>query len=853
MLSAIVEKAKKKDWQITAKNFDQTKAKAEAGDAYYQALIGAAYRRGYILEKDYKKAFKWIKLSVDQNHPLGLYNLAAMYQNGYEVKKDKNKAKDLFDQSLPGMQELAEKGYVYAQTNIGWMYESGTSVQKDEAEAVKLYRKAAEQDYPRAQTNLGWMYANGKGIEKDETEAVKWYCKAADQGDARGQVYLGEMYKRGRGVEKDYAKAVKWYQKATEQGNAFAQNKLGGMYEYGLGVPQNDAKALRLYLLSAEQNYKDGKKNFYRLESKKGLLLTKAKAGDAYYQALLGAAYRRGYPLEKDYKKALKWLKLSADQNHPLGLYNLAIMYEHGHEVKKDKDQAKTQFDQALPGMRALAKEGNVHGQANLGIMYDYGYGVKRDKTEAVNWYRRAAEQGHPGGQRSLGWAYQKAIGVEKDEAEAVKWYRKAAEQGYAVAQNNLGVMYEHGKGVKKDKAEAVKWYRKAAEQGNSRAQTNLGMMYEWGTGIKKDTAEAVKWYRKAAEQGDSSSQTYLGILYEKGKVIEKDYAEAVKWYQKAIEQGSVSAQNKLGEMYEAGRGVPQNDAKALRLYHLSAEKNYERGKKNLDRLDSRKGLLLFVKLKHRGKQNIKENPEIEDMMGRVIEASKAGMGEISTDLFKKAVQADPMSLYMDNYWYVVFKNKMPLSLVSEMLLAVKPKKKDRPDFWFSYAHCAGLAGQPGLVMSAVNKLEALARNEPDEKHAKKLGDVSSLLKAVAFIKMGRVDDAYNLLYKNGKLDVEDSAFINYVNNWTRPLLKDKKKLAFVTGIDASKWTGNYAIPKPQPFHDIESGKLITPVTAAPKLETKPEQKPVPPAETKPAAAPPPKKEKPAPKGTVLD
>ena len=401
--------------------------------------------------------------------------------------------------------------------------------------------------------------------------------------------------------------------------------------------------------------------------------------------------------------------------------------------------------------------------------------------------------------------------------------------------------MYEHGKVVKKDKAEAVKWYRKAAMQGDSRAQTNLGNMYEYGTGVGKDEAEAVKWYRKAAEQGYSRAQNNLGVMYDNGTGVEKDEAEAVKWFRKAVEQGHAMATTNLGGMYEYGRGVPQNYAKALRLYHLSAEQNYKNGKKNLDRLDSKKGLLLSVKLKHRGVPNIKENPEIEETVNRAVEASKAGMDKVGTELFEQAVQADPMSLYMDNYWYVVCKNKMPLSLISEMLLAVKPKKKDRPDFWFSYAHCAGLAGQPGQVMSAVNKLEALARKETDEKHAKKLGDVSTLLKAAAFIQMGRIDDAYNLLYKNGKLDVEDSAFINYVNHWTRPILKDKKKLAFVTGIDASKWTGRYVIPKPQPFHDIESGKLITPVTAAPKLETKP------------AAAPPPRKEKPAPKGTVLD
>ncbi|NIP71513.1 MAG: sel1 repeat family protein, partial [Gammaproteobacteria bacterium] len=40
--------------------------------------------------------------------------------------------------------------------------------------------------------------------------------------------------------------------------------------------------------------------------------------------------------------------------------------------------------------------------------------------------------------------------GVPKDQSEAVKWYREAAEQGDANAQINLGVMYQKGQGVQK-------------------------------------------------------------------------------------------------------------------------------------------------------------------------------------------------------------------------------------------------------------------------------------------------------------------------------------------------------------------------------------------------------------------
>ena len=35
------------------------------------------------------------------------------------------------------------------------------------------------------------MYDNGRGVPKDDAEAVKWYRKAADQGNADALVDLG--------------------------------------------------------------------------------------------------------------------------------------------------------------------------------------------------------------------------------------------------------------------------------------------------------------------------------------------------------------------------------------------------------------------------------------------------------------------------------------------------------------------------------------------------------------------------------------------------------------------------------------------------------------------------------------
>jgi TPR repeat protein len=63
------------------------------------------------------------------------------------------------------------------------------------------------------------------------------------------------------------------------------------------------------------------------------------------------------------------------------------------------------------------------------------------------------------------------------DYSEAVKWYRKAAEQGFPVAQSNLGLMYANGKGALPNThdamIEAYMWFNIAVANGYTDAARN--------------------------------------------------------------------------------------------------------------------------------------------------------------------------------------------------------------------------------------------------------------------------------------------------------------------------------------------------------------------------------------------
>jgi TPR repeat protein len=108
--------------------------------------------------------------------------------------------------------------------------------------------------------------------------------------------------------------------------------------------------------------------------------------------------------------------------------------------------------------------------------VYLYGRGVTQDDTEAVAWFRKAADQRDAIAEFLLGNQYANGKGVPQDYSEAMIWFRRAAEQGHPVAKLFLGVMYAEGRGVPQDYVRAHMWFSLAAAQGEQRAVKTLEM-----------------------------------------------------------------------------------------------------------------------------------------------------------------------------------------------------------------------------------------------------------------------------------------------------------------------------------------------------------------------------------------
>ena len=232
-------------------------------------------------------------------------------------------------------------------------------------------------------------------------------------------------------------------------------------------------------------------------------LIKLAEKGDIEAQRDLGLRYDMGLNVEKDSAKAIKWYKKAAKQGDVLVQYLLGDIYYNGEGVNQD-------YSEAAKWYRKAANQGIAEAQFKLAGIYATGEGVAEDPAEMLKWLIKAADQGHAGAQYNLGQFYK----TEKNYTEAVLWYRRAAEQRFTLAYPMLGAMYLAGDGVAEDYVQAYLWFDLAANdpEGENKREvaTILKMLSEIMTVQQMDEAKrlVLKWNAELGEVDAATGQS---------------------------------------------------------------------------------------------------------------------------------------------------------------------------------------------------------------------------------------------------------------------------------------------------------------------------------------------------------
>jgi uncharacterized protein len=217
-----------------------------------------------VAPSDVAAAIKYCKLAFNSSRR-AMYQLGRAYVTLNQVPE-----------AIGAWRKASEKGSTTAMVELGVLYATGAGVTKDEAQARKLFERAAEAGNPRGVVNLAALSSGGAS---DQARARSLLAKAAET-NAEAQYQLGLMMAEGTGGAKDDIGARNLFEKAAAQNHAGALERMGTFAQEGRGGPKDSSAAKAYYERAAALGDEDAKKALKRLEcpyaikDKRGNLVT---------------------------------------------------------------------------------------------------------------------------------------------------------------------------------------------------------------------------------------------------------------------------------------------------------------------------------------------------------------------------------------------------------------------------------------------------------------------------------------------------------------------------------------------------------------------------------------------------
>ena len=182
----------------------------------------------------------------------------ALYQLGRAYAANRQ-----MPEAIAAWRKAADKGSTSAMVELGVLYGTGAGIAKDEAQARKLFERAAQAGNPRGVTNLAAL-GSGDTASSDPARARELLARAAET-NAEAQYQLGMMLAEGVGGTRDDAAARALFEKAAAQNHPGALERMGAFAQSGRGGAKDSDAAKAYYERAVALGDTDAKAALERL------------------------------------------------------------------------------------------------------------------------------------------------------------------------------------------------------------------------------------------------------------------------------------------------------------------------------------------------------------------------------------------------------------------------------------------------------------------------------------------------------------------------------------------------------------------------------------------------------------
>lgn len=422
-------------------------------------------------------------------------------------------------------------------------YDLGIGVKQDKQKAASLYREAMNQGDKRAKHNLAMLLISEEEELSNKPSGIQMLQELADEGEVASIYNLGLCYMNGNGVTQDIEKGLELYQTASNMGLGIATYSIGAYYvnecqEIEKGIEYCEKAAEQGFALAVsilEQQYEEGmgvEKDF-----DKALFYMKraAELGDAQCQLKYGMLLCRENTIE-----GTEWMIKSANQDNPAALFLVGREYLNpdSHLFNNTKH-----FD---IGIRMLRKAANIGVKDASDFLAYFGLEHEQSLEERTAWFynildnadrdsaQRAFQQlsecceiGDPIAQCIMALGYYYGTFVEQDKEKGLHLLKKACDCDSADALNTIGVILNGEERYE----ESFPYHKRSAEMGDMYGLHNLGNAYFYARGVERDVKKAYSLWSEAAEKGNPDSHYTLGNIFFRGEYVEQNIPFAIKAY----------------------------------------------------------------------------------------------------------------------------------------------------------------------------------------------------------------------------------------------------------------------------------------------------------------------------------
>ena len=233
-----------------------------------------------------------------------------------------------------------------------------------------------------------------------------------------------------------------------------------------------------------------------------------AKKGDLPAQRQLGRYYLNlGETDSINFKTSYKWFITAViEHDDPVASFYLATMHRRGI---------------CKPFMKDVLK----WARKSIGLYYRfYNYGRYDDRQIADEYFQKTINSGNAEALVLIGKRFQ-----SHSPSDAIKYYKEAADKGNAEAQYYLGYCYFKGQGVDRNNKEARLWLNKALALNYSKAQNVLNDIVESERQDSIAQAQREEAERQRQAEAERQRQMALQRQREQQRQDSIDYAQGRK------------------------------------------------------------------------------------------------------------------------------------------------------------------------------------------------------------------------------------------------------------------------------------------------------------------------------------